>query len=529
MDYTLDIKVKDEEAEAKINRVVESMDDGTRSAKLFQKALVGAFAAAASGAAALGVSLTKTMAKVALPATASKFLLEMATRTGGIVAFVKSTRAANEIQKVATETDLSTEAIQRFGLAAQATKGDIGSFISAAQHIKKLQEDLAGGSDSAAKTFKAVGISARDAGAMSPEDIIFKLFKGVNMGAMTPDETSNLSAVLGGTGLIPSLQKGASSADALAKAFGNVNVVAPGTIKALSEIAVRAENFFQLLKTTGKATGPMLTGALKNLVLSAAGGLVSLTTLATAEGTNLLGLMMPKGSNARESMLDTSEELHLQRLAQYDPSLAGSDPEYKQLLIKQEAAKARREKRDKQKEKEDAAYEKFLDEMDRDEDKDNARKQGELKRQATRNVHGIIDATYESFDYDRKKKFLSGRDKALRKALKTESDPEKQQNLLAELVVNARRINELKPEEKTFKSTADSLQKGYGLSSGGMDKWGPREEHKIHNMAPFSSYGGVQTHHLIESKQVNQATLKELQAMNKSIQQISRFMEQFDL
>src|SRR5438128_898447 len=113
MDYTLDIKVKDEEAEAKINRVVESMDDGTRSAKLFQKALVGAFAAAASGAAALGVSLTKTMAKVALPATASKFLLEMATRTGGIVAFVKSTRAANEIQKVATETDLSTEAIQR--------------------------------------------------------------------------------------------------------------------------------------------------------------------------------------------------------------------------------------------------------------------------------------------------------------------------------------------------------------------------------------------------------------------------------
>ncbi len=87
---------------------------------------------------------------------------------GALTAWVSGTiDAASHIEDLSRKLDVSHEAIQRWGYAAELSGGTIDDVSSA---LEKMQKNLGGGSDSTIAALKAVGLEFDSIRAMKPED-----------------------------------------------------------------------------------------------------------------------------------------------------------------------------------------------------------------------------------------------------------------------------------------------------------------------------------------------------------------------
>jgi hypothetical protein len=255
---------------------------------------------------------------------------------GALVGFAKQTiDAADQIGDLATKMGVSTEAAQRFQIAAKQSGADIEDISKVVSHLNSGLGE--GKSSGVSKALAQVGLQFENLKTMKPEQI-FRASVDAIAGIADPlQQAAAASAIfgekLGGT-LLPMIRDGAL------KAADSVSVMSDDVIQDLKETKQAWEDFWRDLQVIA---GPVLVwmfGELRQLLADLRTGM-SLIAALVIPGFGVQGLELAKAS----ASAPTVEQQRLNRLQSMldNPALMSSHgPKFKPPPTDEEKEHARK-------------------------------------------------------------------------------------------------------------------------------------------------------------------------------------------
>lgn len=175
---------------------------------------------------------------------------------------IKSTvGAADEISDTAERFGVTTDEVQRLGIAAEATGTSAESLFRGISKLRIKMSELAAGNKEAVDAFKAVGITQKDAasGAVSTMDAFGKVSEAVKVCATDVEKLTVISGVFGdklANELVPILSKSAGDLEA----FSSGVVIASDA--AVTKVARLQDTFNSLATSIKGASIEMLAFAM---------------------------------------------------------------------------------------------------------------------------------------------------------------------------------------------------------------------------------------------------------------------------
>ena len=227
----------------------------------FFSKMQGRFQGAASKIPIVGSAL----AQLATPAGAAT--LAIGALVGGLAASIKSfVSTGDEIQKMATRTGFSTEALSEMRHALQISGSDIKGFENGIRRMSGFIEDSKDGLATSTDALDKLGISVQDLQGLSPEESFRVLSSAI---ADLPDEVQKAALaqdVFGrsGTRLLPLLQEGSAGIAALRQEAHELGIVfdqdAADSAAEFSDSMTRLKGRFQgIAFTVARNLVPTLT------------------------------------------------------------------------------------------------------------------------------------------------------------------------------------------------------------------------------------------------------------------------------